>query len=80
MFVAPTRAELNALIAELAGRANTTPEQWRAGRSGAIVGTTDEVGERFRAIALAGIEHANVMLPYGHELDGVRALSEVART
>ncbi len=79
-FVAPTRAELNALLDELAKRANTTREQWLATRSGAIVGTTDEAGERFRAMAKAGIDHANVMFPFGRELDGVKALSEVART
>ncbi len=79
-FVAPTRSELDDLVGELAKRANATPEQWLATRRGAFVGTTDEVGERFRALARGGIDHANVMLPYGHELDGVRALSEVARS
>lgn len=78
-FVASTRAELDDLIGELAARAKTTPDQWRAARAGAIIGTIDEAGERFRMLARSGIEHANVMLPYGRELDGVRALSEVAR-
>ena len=78
-FVAPTRAELNELVGDIAKRANTTPEEWRASRSGAIVGTTDEAGERFRAIAKAGIDHANVMLPYGREIDGVKALAQIAR-
>jgi alkanesulfonate monooxygenase SsuD/methylene tetrahydromethanopterin reductase-like flavin-dependent oxidoreductase (luciferase family) len=78
-FVAPTRAELDDLVSALAKRANTTPDQWRAARTGAIFGTTDEAGERFRAMARAGIDHANVMLPYGRELEGVKALSEVAR-
>ncbi len=79
-FVAPTRSALEELVRELAGGANTTPEQWRNARAGAIIGTTDEAGERFRAIAKSGIDHANVVLAYGHELDGVRALSEVARS
>ncbi len=79
-FVAPTRAELDDLVGELAGRAKTTPAEWRAARSGAIVGTTAEAGERFRTVARSGIDHANVMFAYGHELDGVRALSEVARS
>lgn len=79
-FVAPTRSELEELVRELAGRAKTTPEEWRSARVGAIIGTTDEAGERFRAIAKSGIDHANVMLAYGHERDGVRALSEVARS
>ena len=78
-FVTQTRAELDDLMRELATRAKTTPEGWRASRSGAIVGTTDEVGERFRAIAKAGIDHANVMLPYGRELAGIKALAQIAR-
>ncbi|HEU5287539.1 MAG TPA: TIGR03560 family F420-dependent LLM class oxidoreductase [Candidatus Limnocylindria bacterium] len=78
-FVASTRAELDELVGELAARAKTTPDQWRAARAGAIIGTIDEAGERFRMLARSGIEHANVMLPYGHELDGVKHLSEVAR-
>ena len=67
------------LVGELADRAKTTREQWLASRQGAIVGTTDQVAERFRAIASAGIGHANVMLPYGHEIMGVRALAQIAK-
>lgn len=79
-FLGATRSEVDELVAEMAKRMNTTPDEWRAARPGAIIGTPDEAGERFRAIARAGIHHANVMLPYGRELDGVRMLSEVART
>ena len=78
-FVAPTRAELDELVGALAKRANTTPDEWRATRSGAILGTVDEVAGRFRAMAKAGVDHANVMLPYGHELAGVKALAQIAR-
>ena len=78
-LVAETRAQVNEVVAETATRANTTAEQWLASRPGAIIGTSDEAAERFRALAKAGIDHANVMLPFGHELDGVRALSEAAR-
>jgi len=78
-FVAPTHAELDELIEMLAARAKTSKEQWLGQRSGAIVGTTDEAGERFRAIARAGIDHANVMLPYGREIDGANALAQIAR-
>jgi alkanesulfonate monooxygenase SsuD/methylene tetrahydromethanopterin reductase-like flavin-dependent oxidoreductase (luciferase family) len=45
-----------------------------------IVGTPDEVGTRLRAIAGAGIDHANIMFPYQFELPGVRALRDVARS
>lgn len=78
-FVARTRREVDELIDALAKRANVGRDQWLAQRSGAIVGTVDEAGERFRAIAKAGIQHANVMLPYGRELEGVKALQQVAR-
>ena len=75
-----TRRELDTLVDELAAKAGTPREQWLAARAGAFVGTADELGERFRALAAAGIDHANVLFPYGRELDGVKALSEVARS
>ena len=78
-FVAPSRHELDELLDALAKRANVSREQWLTQRSGAIVGTTDEAGERFRAIAKSGMQHANVMLPFGFELAGVKALSQIAR-
>jgi F420-dependent oxidoreductase-like protein len=78
-FVAPTQKEVHDLVGELADRARTTREQWLAAREGAIVGTADQVAERFRAIAKGGIDHANVMLPYGHEIMGVKALAQIAK-
>ena len=77
--VAPTRRELDVLVAELATKAKTTRAEWLAARAGAIVGTTDEAAEKFREIARGGIDHANVRFPYGGELEGVKALAQVAR-
>jgi alkanesulfonate monooxygenase SsuD/methylene tetrahydromethanopterin reductase-like flavin-dependent oxidoreductase (luciferase family) len=78
-YVAPSRGELNDLLDELAKRANQPREQWLASRPGAIAGTTDEAATKFAEIASAGVDHANVMLPYGHELAGVKALAQIAR-
>jgi probable F420-dependent oxidoreductase len=78
-FVAPTQKDVHELVGELADRAKTTREQWLASRQGAIIGTTDQVAERFRSIANGGVDHANVMLPYGHEVAGVKALAQVAK-
>ncbi|HEY6959888.1 MAG TPA: TIGR03560 family F420-dependent LLM class oxidoreductase [Candidatus Limnocylindria bacterium] len=78
-FVGKTRRDVDALVDEMARRQNTTREQWLAARPGAIVGTADEAAARFAVLAKAGIDHANVMLPYGHELEHVSVLSEVAR-
>jgi alkanesulfonate monooxygenase SsuD/methylene tetrahydromethanopterin reductase-like flavin-dependent oxidoreductase (luciferase family) len=78
-FVAPTRRELDALVDELAAKAKTTRSEWLAARAGTIVGTTDEAAEKFREIARAGIDHANVMFPYGRELEAVKALAQVAK-
>ena len=78
-YVAPSRGELNDLLDELARRAKQPREQWLASRPGALSGTTDEVATKLRDIAKAGIDHANVMLPYGRELEGLRALAQVAR-
>jgi alkanesulfonate monooxygenase SsuD/methylene tetrahydromethanopterin reductase-like flavin-dependent oxidoreductase (luciferase family) len=77
-YVASTRKELDELLDELAGRAKMPRDQWLASRPGAITGTTDEAASKFRALA-KDIDHANVMLPYGREIDGVKALAQVAR-
>jgi alkanesulfonate monooxygenase SsuD/methylene tetrahydromethanopterin reductase-like flavin-dependent oxidoreductase (luciferase family) len=53
---------------------------WLKSRPGMIVGTPDEVGPRLRAIAAAGIDHANIMFPYTFEMIGVRALRDIARS
>ena len=78
-YVAPTRAELDELLDDLAAKAKTSRADFLKSRSGAIVGTPDEAAAKFREIAKAGIDHANVMLPYGHELEGVKALAQIAR-
>lgn len=77
-YVAPTRGELDSLLDELAARAKMPRADFLKSRSGAIVGTPDEAAVKFREIAKAGIDHANVMLPYGHELEGVKALAQIA--
>ena len=78
-LVAPTRKEVDALVDGLAKKANTTRDEWLGARPGAIVGTTDEAAEKFREIASGGIDHANVMFPYGHELAGLKTLAPIAR-
>lgn len=78
-YVAPSRGELDDLLDELAKKANQPRDQWLASRPGAITGTADEVATKFRDIARAGVDHANVMLPYGHEIAGVKALSQIAK-
>ena len=78
-LVAPSRREVDEIAGELAKRANVGLEQWRSSRPAMFVGTADEVGERLRELARAGVEHANVMLPYRFEVTGVRALAQVSR-
>ena len=78
-YVAETRGELDTLLDELATKARMPRAEWLASRPGAIVGTPDEAALKFREIARAGIDHANVMLPHGHELDGVKALTQIAQ-
>ncbi len=80
VLAAPTRREVDELVGELARRASTTPEKWRASRPAYIVGTTEEVAAELRALARGGVEHVNVMFPYGFEIACVRALRDVARS
>jgi F420-dependent oxidoreductase-like protein len=80
VLAAPTRREVDEVAGELGSRAKTSGAEWLKARPTMIVGTPDEVGTRLRAIAGAGIDHANIMFPYKFELIGVRALREVARS
>ncbi len=79
VLVAPTRRETFEIAAEVGSRSKTSGAEWLKARPAMIVGTPDEVGERLRAIAAGGIDHANVIFPYKFEGAGVRALVEVAR-
>lgn len=73
-----TRAAVDAIVDDLALRMNTTREKWYADRPGAILGTIDDVAPRFAELGAGGVDHANVMLPYGHELEGIEALAPIA--
>ncbi|MEX2047424.1 MAG: TIGR03560 family F420-dependent LLM class oxidoreductase [Chloroflexota bacterium] len=77
-LAAPTRREIDEIASEVGARTKTSGAEWLKARPVLIVGTPDEVGERLRAIAAGGIDHANVMFPYKFENVGVRALREVA--
>jgi F420-dependent oxidoreductase-like protein len=79
VLVAPTRREVDEIAGELGSRAKTSGAEWLKARKALIVGTPDEVGERLRAIAAGGIDHANIMFPYKFEIAGVRALRGVAK-
>jgi F420-dependent oxidoreductase-like protein len=80
VLTAPTRREVDEIVRDLGSRAKVSGADWLKARPGMIVGTPDEVAVRLRAIAAAGIDHANVMFPYRFEIAGVRALREVARS
>jgi len=80
VLVAPSRRETLEIARELGSRAKTSGAEWLKARPAMIAGTPDEVGTRLRALAAAGIDHANVMFPYKFELAGVRALRDLARS
>jgi F420-dependent oxidoreductase-like protein len=79
-LVAPTRREIDEIAKEVGARTKASGADWLKARPALIVGTPDEVGERLRAIAAGGIDHANVMFPYKFEIAGVRALRDIARS
>jgi alkanesulfonate monooxygenase SsuD/methylene tetrahydromethanopterin reductase-like flavin-dependent oxidoreductase (luciferase family) len=80
LIVGATARDVDALVAETAGRAKLTPDQWRAARPAAIVGTPTEVIPRLREYAAIGIDHVNALLPYTREREMVELLGrEVVR-
>ena len=69
-----TAKEVDGLVADTARITAQTPEEWRAERPAAIIGTTDQVATRLREYAKAGIDHVNALFPYTRELEMVELL------
>jgi len=74
VIVGATPRDVDALVADAAGRAKLTPEQWRAARPSAIVGTPDAVAARLREYAAVRVDHVNALFPYTHEREMVELL------
>ena len=69
-----TAKDVDALVADTAGRAKQTPAEWRAERPAAIIGTPDQVQARLREYAGIGIDHVNALFPYTREREMVELL------
>jgi len=74
VIVGASARDVDALVADAAGRAQLTPAQWRAAHPSTIVGTPDEVAKRLREYGAIGIEHVNARFPYTRELEMVGIL------
>src|SRR5260370_35126246 len=59
LIVGATSADVDALVADAAGRAKLTPEQWRAARPAASGGTPGAVAKRLTEKAALGSDHRN---------------------
>ena len=69
-----TTKDVEALVSDAAGRAKVTPDQWRASRPSAIVGTPDQVASRLREYSDLGIDHVNALFPYTREREMIELL------
>jgi len=72
-----TSRNVEALVSDVAGRAKVRPDQWRASRPSAIVGTPDQVAIRLREYADLGIDHVNAIFPYTREREMIELLGRV---
>ena len=66
----------NEIVAEVAAKAQQSPDEWRKARPGAMVGSPEQVAERLREHIAAGAEDANIMFPFGHDVAMTRLLGE----
>lgn len=78
LVVGATPRQVDALVADAAARAKLTPEQWRAARPSAIVGTPKDAIARLRDYAAIGVDHVNAIFPYTHEREMVELLGQEA--
>ena len=69
-----TTKDVEAFVSDVASRAKLTPDQWRAARPSAIVGTPDQVMTRLRTYSDLGIDHVNALFPYTHEREMIELL------
>jgi alkanesulfonate monooxygenase SsuD/methylene tetrahydromethanopterin reductase-like flavin-dependent oxidoreductase (luciferase family) len=74
LIVGATARDVDALVADAAARAKLTPDQWRAARPAAVVGTPQDTIKRLREYAKIGIEHVNAVFPYKREREMVELL------
>ncbi|MEA2660594.1 MAG: hypothetical protein QOH08_166 [Chloroflexota bacterium] len=78
LVVGANAREVEALVADAAGRSKQTPDQWRAARPSAIVGTPPDVIARLRDYVAVGIDHVNALFPYTREREMVELLGREA--
>lgn len=78
LVVGANAREVDALVADAARRAKQTPDQWRAARPAAIVGTPQDAIARLREYVRVGIDHVNALLPYTREREMVELLGRNA--
>ena len=74
IVVGASDREVEALVADAAGRSKVTPDAWRSARPSAIVGTPSAVIARLREYARIGIDHVNALFPYTREREMVDLL------
>jgi alkanesulfonate monooxygenase SsuD/methylene tetrahydromethanopterin reductase-like flavin-dependent oxidoreductase (luciferase family) len=78
IVVGATAKEIDAGVAAAAKIAGQAPNEWRARRPAAIVGSPNEVVARLREYATIGIDHVNAIFPYTHERAMVELLGREA--
>jgi alkanesulfonate monooxygenase SsuD/methylene tetrahydromethanopterin reductase-like flavin-dependent oxidoreductase (luciferase family) len=78
LVVGATARDVDALVADVAAKAKLTPEQWRAARPSAIVGTPKDAIARLREYGAIGVDHVNALFPYTHEREMVELLGREA--
>ena len=78
VIVGATPRDVEALVADAAGRAKLTPDEWRAARPSAIVGPPQEVIRRLREYTRIGVDHVNALFPYAREREMVELLGREA--
>jgi alkanesulfonate monooxygenase SsuD/methylene tetrahydromethanopterin reductase-like flavin-dependent oxidoreductase (luciferase family) len=74
LIVGATARDVEAVVADAAGRAKLTPDQWRSARPSVVVGTPQHVIDRLREYVNIGIDHVNAVFPYRREREMVELL------
>ena len=76
IYVGETQEAVHRVVDDVAARAKTTRSEWLRARPRLVIGTPEQVVERLRAYAAAGVQYFIPLFPYRYEREMLRVLAE----
>jgi alkanesulfonate monooxygenase SsuD/methylene tetrahydromethanopterin reductase-like flavin-dependent oxidoreductase (luciferase family) len=75
VVVGETEKRVGEIVAEQARATGVSPEEWRARRADAPIGTPEQVAEKLRPYVKLGVSYFIPVFPYGYDRECLRAFA-----